>query len=76
MLVSVGFGLFASAAAGFRSDNLWMVISPFAIAWILAPLIAHTMSLSPKLEDALSASPEDRESLRMCPTSAPIGQNA
>ena len=65
MLASVAIGFFAIAAAEFRTDNLWVTISPFAIAWVLAPLAAYRMSLSPKLEDALEASPEDRKSLRL-----------
>ena len=65
MLASVAIGFFAIAVAEFRTDNLWVTISPFAIAWVLAPLAAYRMSLSPKLEDALEASPEDRKSLRV-----------
>ena len=65
MLSSVAIGLFAIAATRFRADNLSVVISPFALAWILAPLAAYRMSLSPKLEDALAASPEDRKNLRL-----------
>ena len=65
MMSSVAIGLFAIATAGYRSDNLWIVISPFAVGWVLAPFAAYRMSLSPKLEEELGASPEDRKNLRL-----------
>jgi cyclic beta-1,2-glucan synthetase len=62
---SVAIGLFAIALAFYRVGNWWLIISPFAVAWMLAPLIAYRMSLSPKLEDALASSPGDRQILRL-----------
>ena len=65
MLPTVVIGFCASAVAAYRAGPMWMVIAPFAVAWILAPLVAYKMSLSPELEDALAASPEDRKILRV-----------
>jgi cyclic beta-1,2-glucan synthetase len=61
----VAFGLFTLIIAYFRAGDFWILLSPFAIAWIVAPLIAYQMSLSPKLEDALETSPADRKMLRL-----------
>ncbi len=65
MLPSVTIGLFALVIAAFRAGHMWIVVAPFAAAWILAPFVAYKMSLSPELEDALAASPEDRKILRL-----------
>jgi cyclic beta-1,2-glucan synthetase len=65
MLPSVAFGLLALAIAAFRANQIWFIIAPFAVAWILGPFVAYKMSLSPELEDALATSPEDREILRL-----------
>ena len=65
MLPTVVIGFCASAVAAYSGSPMWMVIAPFAVAWILAPLVAYKMSLSPELEDALAASPEDRKILRV-----------
>jgi cyclic beta-1,2-glucan synthetase len=65
MLGSVAVGLFTLIIAYYRADNFWMVLSPFALAWIFAPLLADQMSLSPKLEDELATSPSDRKMLRL-----------
>jgi cyclic beta-1,2-glucan synthetase len=65
MAGGVVVGLFAMATAFYRAGNWWLIILPFAVAWVSAPLIAYRMSLSPNLEDALSTSPNDRKALRL-----------
>ena len=65
MASSVIAGLLAVAAAGSGSTGVWMIVLPFALAWLVAPAAAFWMSRSPKLEDALASSPEDRRILRL-----------
>ena len=65
MVSSVVVGVAAVAIVAFRSDGIWMIVLPFAVAWFAAPAIAFWMSRSPKLEDALDSSPEDRKILRL-----------
>ncbi len=64
MAASVVAGLLAIAAAGSGSSGVWIIVLPFALAWLLAPAAAFWMSRSPKLEDALLSSPGDRKILR------------
>lgn len=65
LLPSVALGLFAIAIAAFRAGQTWLVILPFALAWVVAPFAAYRMSLSPELEDALDSSPDARKILRL-----------
>ncbi len=57
---------FLALAAGLSSDaENWVIVVPFAVAWFVAPAVAHRISHSPQLEDALASSPEDRKTLRI-----------
>jgi cyclic beta-1,2-glucan synthetase len=60
--IAIAFG--AAFIALYRGGDFWIAISPFAVAWFLAPAAANWMSKSIFKEDALAASPEDRKSLR------------
>jgi cyclic beta-1,2-glucan synthetase len=65
MAASVAAGMVTVAIVAFRTNGMWMISLPFAVAWFAAPAIAFWMSHSPKLQDALASSPNDRKSLRL-----------
>ncbi len=58
-------GLLAVTLVGYRSDAIWIAVSPFALAWFLAPAAAYWMSKIEMVETALKSTPEDLKSLRL-----------
>ncbi|MEP6827430.1 MAG: glycosyl transferase, partial [Aestuariivirga sp.] len=65
MLSAPAIGTITLSLIFLRSAAEWWWLTPFAIAWIFAPALAHWISQSIILEDELVASDVDRQSLRM-----------
>ncbi len=64
MTGSILLGLIALAIAVLRADATSIAITPFALAWLLAPACAHWLSQRPKLVDAETIAPQDIKALR------------
>ena len=60
--VLIGSAVFGLALL--RGDGVLLSAMPFAIAWLLAPAVAHLMSEPATPKDELVAAPEDRALLR------------
>ena len=65
MAFSVVAGVLAEAAVVSRGASMSIVVTPFALAWILAPAVTWWMSHVRVFEDALASSPDDRKNLRL-----------
>jgi cyclic beta-1,2-glucan synthetase len=65
MPTSVLAGLLALVISASTGGATPLLAVPFAVAWLLAPAVASTMSRMPLREDALQARPRDRVNLRM-----------
>lgn len=65
MMSSVVCALLALAVAYCRGSEIWMVASPFALAWFLAPAVASWISQTDLVENVLATMPEDRKALRL-----------
>ena len=65
MAGSLCLGGIASAIAIFRADTASIGITPFALAWLLAPVCAFWLSQRPKREDAEAIAPQDIRALRL-----------
>ena len=65
MASSVIASALAVAVAWYRGGSTWILITPFAVAWLVAPAIAVWISRTEVIENALASSPENRRSLRL-----------
>jgi cyclic beta-1,2-glucan synthetase len=62
---SIICGLLAISVAAWRGGNFWIAVLPFALVWILAPIVACWVSKTRQIEDTLAASPVDKKNLRL-----------
>ncbi len=64
MASSVSAGLLTLAIAFYRGGNHWLLLLPFATAWLAAPAIAWHISKIKVTQDKQSLSLDDRKNLR------------
>ncbi len=62
---SAGFALLAAMAIGFAGQHTWPIAAPFALLWILSPVVARLASRPPPKEGHLSIQLADEHKLRL-----------
>jgi cyclic beta-1,2-glucan synthetase len=65
MAASVIVALLTSAIAFYRGGNHWMLLAPFALAWVAAPTFAWHISKAQNTESAEQTSPDSFRKLRL-----------